>query len=66
MNQVRRKLANREPAIGHMVLEFFSPGIGLMVANAGLDFVIYDMEHSRCTVDAAAYLIASRSRDCWM
>ena len=29
---VRRKLAEGQPAIGHMVLEFFSPGIGLMVA----------------------------------
>lgn len=36
MNRVRRKLAEGQPALGHMVLEFFSPGIGLMIANAGL------------------------------
>lgn len=59
MNRVRRKLAEGLPALGHMVLEFFSPGIGLMIANAGLDFVIYDMEHSRCGIDSAAHLFAS-------
>ena len=59
MNRVRRKLSAGEPVLGHMVLEFFSPGIGLMAANAGMDFIIYDMEHSRCTVEHAAYLLAS-------
>jgi len=59
LNRVRRKLAEGKPALGHMVLEFFSPGIGLMLTNAGLDFVIYDMEHSRCGIESAAHLFAS-------
>lgn len=59
MNRVRRKLAEGKPALGHMVLEFFSPGIGVMIANAGLDFVIFDMEHSRCGIESLAHLFAS-------
>ena len=30
---------------GAMVFEFFSPGIPIILKNAGCEFVIFDMEH---------------------
>jgi 2-dehydro-3-deoxyglucarate aldolase/4-hydroxy-2-oxoheptanedioate aldolase len=32
--------------VGHLVMEFLTPGIGHLLRNAGCDFVIFDMEHS--------------------
>jgi 2-keto-3-deoxy-L-rhamnonate aldolase RhmA len=55
----QQKLRNGEVVLGQMVMEFFTPGIGPMLANAGLDFVIYDMEHGRCDIALVAEMIAS-------
>ena len=44
-NPVRRKLRDGGVAIGTMVMEFNSIGIGRLAAEAGADFVLYDMEH---------------------
>ncbi len=41
-----------------MVLDLFSPGIGPMLAAAGMEFVIFDMEHGRCDIAQVAELIA--------
>lgn len=59
MSRVREKLARQEPVFGQMVLEFFTPGIGPMMAACGMDFVLYDMEHGRCDIQSVAELIAS-------
>lgn len=32
--------------VGHFVVEFATPGIGYILANAGCDFVLFDCEHS--------------------
>ncbi|BCX17920.1 MAG: hpch/hpai aldolase [Geminicoccaceae bacterium] len=32
--------------VGHFVVEFATPGIGHILANAGCDFVLFDCEHS--------------------
>ncbi len=32
--------------LGHFVVEFATPGIGHILANAGCDFVLFDCEHS--------------------
>jgi 2-keto-3-deoxy-L-rhamnonate aldolase RhmA len=32
--------------VGHSIFEFNSPGIGQIIAAAGVDFVFLDMEHS--------------------
>jgi 2-keto-3-deoxy-L-rhamnonate aldolase RhmA len=42
-----------------MVLELFTPGIGPMLAAAGMEFVIFDMEHGRCDIALMAEMIAS-------
>lgn len=59
MNQFRQKLRNGETVLGQMVLELFTPGIGPMLDAAGMEFVIYDMEHGRCDIALAAEMIAS-------
>lgn len=59
MSRVREKLARGELVTGQMVLEFFTSGIGPMMAACGLDFVLYDMEHGRCDIHAVAEMIAS-------
>lgn len=38
--------ATRTPKLGHFVVEFATPGIGHILANAGCDFVLLDCEHS--------------------
>jgi len=59
MNPVKRKLKDGGVALGQMVLELFTPGIGPMLAAAGAEFVIFDMEHGRCDLSLAAEMIAS-------
>ena len=48
-NPVKAKLAAGERVYGTMVFEFVSPGLPTVLANAGADFVMYDMEHSGIT-----------------
>jgi 2-dehydro-3-deoxyglucarate aldolase/4-hydroxy-2-oxoheptanedioate aldolase len=59
MNPVKQKLRVGEVVFGQMVLELFTPGIGPMLAAAGMEFVIYDMEHGRCDLALASEMIAS-------
>jgi 2-keto-3-deoxy-L-rhamnonate aldolase RhmA len=59
MNPVKQKLRSNSVVLGQMVLELFTPGIAPMLAAAGLEFVIYDMEHGRCDLALAAELILS-------
>lgn len=59
MNVFREKLAKGQVVLGQMVLELFTPGIGPMLDAAGMEFVIYDMEHGRCDIGLAAEMIAS-------
>lgn len=58
-NKTKAKLKRGEIALGHFVLEFDTPGIGQMVANAGCDFVLFDMEHSSLTQDSIRRSILS-------
>ncbi len=59
MKGFREKICGGEIVLGQMVLELFTPGMGPMLAAAGLDFVIYDMEHGRCDMALLAEMIAS-------
>lgn len=49
-NTVKAKLARGETLFGTMIFEFLSPGLPRILANAGADFVFYDMEHSGFSV----------------
>ena len=37
---------NRTAKLGHLVIEFATPGIGHILKSAGCDYVFFDMEHS--------------------
>jgi 2-keto-3-deoxy-L-rhamnonate aldolase RhmA len=43
---MRHALERSEILIGTWVFEFNTPGIARLVASTGVDFVVYDMEHS--------------------
>ena len=55
-NKVRRALERAEPLTG-MLLFTGSPVVVEMMAAAGLDFVIIDMEHSALDLDRAGHLV---------
>lgn len=58
-NKTKAKLKRGEVAIGHFIMEFDTPGIGQMAANAGCDFLIFDMEHSSFTQESIRRSILS-------
>ena len=63
-NQVKRTLSQGGVSIGTMVFEFNTSGIGRIAAEAGAEFVIFDMEHTGWSVETIRTLIAtSRSVD---
>jgi 2-dehydro-3-deoxyglucarate aldolase/4-hydroxy-2-oxoheptanedioate aldolase len=43
-NPVKAKLARGEAVFGPMIMEFASPGLPQIMARAGADFIMYDME----------------------
>jgi 2-keto-3-deoxy-L-rhamnonate aldolase RhmA len=59
MKSLRNRWCEGEVILGQMVLELFTSGIGPMLAAAGMEFVIYDMEHGRCDIGLLAEMIAS-------
>ena len=59
MSAMKQKLRAGDVVYGQMILELFSPGIAPMLSNAGLDFVIYDMEHGRCDINLVSQMIMS-------
>jgi 2-keto-3-deoxy-L-rhamnonate aldolase RhmA len=59
MINFRQRLKADEVVLGQMVLELFTPGIGPMLAAAGMEFVIFDMEHGRCDIALMAEMITS-------
>jgi 2-dehydro-3-deoxyglucarate aldolase/4-hydroxy-2-oxoheptanedioate aldolase len=58
MSSLRKRWRDGEVIFGQMVLELFTSGIGPMLAAAGMEFVIYDMEHGRCDIALLAEMIA--------
>lgn len=52
MPTIREALAAGGRSSGAMIFEFFTPGIAQLCANAGAEFLIYDMEHSGVGIDA--------------
>ncbi len=57
-NLTKLILADGRVAVGHMIMEFATRGMGRMVDVAGLDFVIIDMEHASFSTADVANLIA--------
>jgi 2-keto-3-deoxy-L-rhamnonate aldolase RhmA len=59
INPLKSKLASGGSAIGTMVFEFATTGIGRIAAEAGAEFVIFDMEHTGFSVETMRMLIAT-------
>ncbi len=57
-NPVKTKLGRGEAQFGTMMFELFNPGVPAILAAAGADFVVYDMEHSGVTDDEIKRQIA--------
>jgi 2-dehydro-3-deoxyglucarate aldolase/4-hydroxy-2-oxoheptanedioate aldolase len=59
---LRKALAAGQLVVGTMVFEFNTPGIGLIAAEAGAEFVLYDMEHTGWSIESIrAQMAWSRS-----
>ncbi len=50
-DSLKKMTEHRNLKVGHMVLEFATPGIGHILKNAGAEFVFLDMEHSGLGLD---------------
>ena len=58
-NKVRRILRAGGVPLGTMVFEFNTTGLGRIAAAAGLDFVMYDMEHTGWSLETIRGLMAT-------
>jgi 2-keto-3-deoxy-L-rhamnonate aldolase RhmA len=58
-NDVKAKLNRGEVAIGTMVFDFFVPGLPRIMAQAGAEFVIYDLEHTGTSFETLRMLVAA-------
>jgi 2-keto-3-deoxy-L-rhamnonate aldolase RhmA len=58
-NHVKRALADGGVAVGSMVFEFATSGIARIVAGAGADFAVFDMEHTGWSTETIRWLCAS-------
>lgn len=58
-NRLKQLIAEGKVPVGTAVFEFASPGIGRIAAQAGVDFVMFDMEHSGWTFETVKNLIAT-------
>jgi 2-keto-3-deoxy-L-rhamnonate aldolase RhmA len=56
---LRTKILAGAPAHGGMIFEFATPGIAKIMANAGCEYIIYDMEHTGLSLDTLRYQVAA-------
>jgi 2-keto-3-deoxy-L-rhamnonate aldolase RhmA len=64
MNPVKRTLRDGGIAIGTMMMEFNTTGIGRIAAEAGAEFAVFDMEHTGWSIETVRMLMAaSRAAD---
>ncbi len=57
-NPLREKLQRGETAFGVLAFEFFTPGLPQVLAAAGAEYVILDMEHSGCGIETMKQQLA--------
>lgn len=58
-NPVKQRILAGEIAIGTFAFEFATMGLGRIVAAAGSEFIIYDMEHTGWSLETIRMLIAT-------
>lgn len=49
--KLKNKVISRDKLRGAMIFEFFSPGIPIILKNAGCEFIIFDMEHGGLSLE---------------
>ena len=54
----KNRIINSDQIRGAMIFEFFSPGIPLILKNAGCEFIIFDMEHGGLSLEQFKNLAA--------
>ena len=54
-----KKLKSGEAAYGLMAFEFMTPGLPSIVKACGADFLIFDTEHSGCSIETVKQQVAS-------
>lgn len=59
LNHVKRTIASGGRSIGTFVFEFNTTGIGRIADQAGVEFIVFDMEHTGWSVETIRMLIAS-------
>lgn len=57
-NRMKQVLAEGRLPVGHMVWEFASRGMARILEASGVDFAVYDMEHSGYDITTMADLLA--------
>ncbi len=55
---IRQRAVSGEQVLGAMVFEFFSAGIAPVLAHAGCEYVIYDMEHTGASLETIKTQVA--------
>ena len=58
-NTVKRTLLDGGVSIGSMVFEFNTTGIGRLAAEAGAEFLVFDMEHTGWSIETIRMLLAT-------
>jgi len=58
-NTIKSQLAAGKVPVGTFLFEFNTPGIARIVAEAGADFVVFDMEHTGWSVETIRTLLAT-------
>jgi 2-keto-3-deoxy-L-rhamnonate aldolase RhmA len=62
-NRTRRILEDGGIALGVMIFEMASPGVGRLAEGAGADFVLFDLEHTAWSIDRIAPALSSMRSD---
>jgi len=57
-NRFKQAVSAGRIPVGHMIMEFGTRGLAMMLKSANLDFVLYDMEHSGFETSHVADLVA--------
>ena len=48
---LKKQITDLKDIRGAMIFEFFSPGIPIILKNAGCQFIIFDMEHGGLSLE---------------
>ncbi|MEO0679274.1 MAG: aldolase/citrate lyase family protein [Pseudomonadota bacterium] len=59
MTSLRARAMAGEPVHGAFMVEFLTPGLPRILANAGCEFALYDMEHTGASFETLKMLVAA-------